>query len=165
MRLILFVSFLFFPSSPRERPVPSGILPAFYRTTRRPPSTPLWDPLAGCLYRCCRGCCRFWSPAEKPTERTDSRCLPRQRDWNLFIALADRHSRALIGGTNQVRSLEERRNVASGRSSQPTHANSHSLSLSLSLSFFLSFSLRAAAVIILICGETLNTGEKYGWAL
>lgn len=32
---------------------------------------------------------------------TDSRCLPRQRDWNLFIALADRHSRSLIGGSNR----------------------------------------------------------------
>lgn len=55
---------------------------------------PLWDPSLGYL--------RFWSPLSAASlGPTDSRRLPRQRDWNLFIALADRHSRTLIGGSNR----------------------------------------------------------------
>lgn len=55
---------------------------------------PLWDPSLGYL--------RFWSPLSAASlDPTDSRRLPRQRDWNLFIALADRHSRTLIGGSNR----------------------------------------------------------------
>lgn len=76
---------------------------------------------------------RFWSPLSAALP-TDSRCLPRQRDWNLFIALADRHSRPLIGGSNRGTprrgsAVEARRGGGGGESTQTL-----------------------PAVIILICG-------------
>lgn len=99
MRLVrrdLFLSlFLFFSplslSVPRDRFHGEHFQLSIVRTSL---DNPLWDPSLGYL--------RFWSPLSAASlGPTDSRRLPRQRDWNLFIALADRHSRTLIGGSNR----------------------------------------------------------------
>lgn len=102
----LFI-FFFFSST---RPVPSENTSSFL-SYNPDPWTPLWDPLLVAF----AAAAAVSVSASAASGRTDSRCLPRQRDWNLFIALADRHSRALIGGTNQVRPLEERQRWSKNR--------------------------------------------------
>lgn len=94
------------------RPVPSGTLPAFYR--------PPWTPGCPIGIPQLSACLRFWFLFLFHPGATDSRCLLRQRDRNLFIALADRHSRPLIGGTNQLQRLWRRIDGGSER----THAKS-----------------------------------------
>lgn len=108
-----FFFFSFFPSS--KGPVPSGTLPAFYRPPRLLLNTPLGSA----------------------SGRTDSRCLPRQRDRNLFIALADRHSRSLIGGGSSAGSPLE-------KSIPPWTKESKERSRA-----------KAPGVIILICGRRM----------